>query len=221
MMYKSAVSNGLKAIPTHVALKESAQFRKIGFAKISSLIKYSLSSALEQDAIASVEKSRLVRDSWMTNLEKNTQETTSYQSARRSQPTNVLMQFQIALLPLLQTLTGNMLVPSDSWYIYYEETDGISLHVDPKESDISVLTSVLGEVGPLHLHPDLVGQNQNQLDSYYQGADWNPIGGIPLRYPCDGIIINRGHRIPHHRAGKPISQLCAVATLHYTFQSCL
>jgi hypothetical protein len=221
MMYKSVLSNGLKAIPTHVALKESAQLRKIGFAKISRLIKYSLSSALEQDAIASVEKSRLVCDSWMTNLEKNTQETTSYQSAKRSQPTNVLMQFQIALLPLLQTLTGNMLVPSDSWYIYYEETDGISLHVDPKESDISVLTSVLGEVGPLHLHPDLEGQNQNQLDSYYQGADWNPIGGIPLRYPCDGIIINRGHRIPHHRAGKPISQLCAVATLHYTIQSCL
>ena len=218
MIYKSVVSNGLKAIPTHVALKESAQLRKIGFVKISGLIKFSLASALEQDAIASVEKSRLVCDSWMTNLEKNTQETTSYQSARRSQPTNVLMQFQIALLPLLRTLTGNMLVPSDSWYIYYEGTDGISLHVDPKNSDISVLTSVLGEVGPLHLHPDLEGQNQNQLDSYYQGADWNPIGGIPLRYPSDGIIINRGHRIPHHRAGKPISQLCAVATLHYTIQ---
>lgn len=218
MMYKSVVSNGLKAIPTHVSLKESAQLRKIGFVKISGLIKFSLSSTLEQDAIASVEKSRLVCDSRMKNLEKNTRETTSYQFARRSQSTNVLMQFQKALLPLLRTLTGNILVPSDSWYIYYEGTDGISLHVDPKESDISVLISVLGEVGPLHLHPDLEGQNQNQLDSYYQGADWNPIGGIPLRYPCDGIIINRGHRIPHHRAGKSISQLCAVATLHYTIQ---
>lgn len=217
-MYKSVVSNGLKAIPTHVSLKESAQLRKIGFVKISGLIKFSLSSTLEQDAIASVEKSRLVCDSRMKNLEKNTRETTSYQFARRSQSTNVLMQFQKALLPLLRTLTGNILVPSDSWYIYYEGTDGISLHVDPKESDISVLISVLGEVGPLHLHPDLEGQNQNQLDSYYQGADWNPIGGIPLRYPCDGIIINRGHRIPHHRAGKSISQLCAVATLHYTIQ---
>ena len=113
-MYKSVLSNGLKAIPTHVALKESVQLRKIGIVKISSLIKFNLSSALEQDAIASVEKSRLVCDSWMTNLEKHTQETTSYQSARRSQSTNVLMQFQIALLPLLQTLTGNILVPSDS-----------------------------------------------------------------------------------------------------------
>ncbi len=215
-MYKSVASNGLKAIPTHVALKESAQLRKVGFIKICGLIKFSLSSALEQDAIASVEKSRLVCDSRMTNLEKDTQETTSYQFARRSQATNLLMQFQIALLPLLRTLTGNILVPSDSWYIYYEGTDGISLHVDPKESDISVLISVLGEVGPLHLHPDLEGQNQKQLDSYYQSADWNPIGGIPLRYPCDGIIINRGHRIPHHRAGEPISQRCAVATLHYT-----
>ena len=219
MMYKSVALNGLKAIPTHVALKESAQLRKIGFVKVSNLIKYSLSSALEQDAIASMEKSRLVCDSWMPNLEKNIQETKSYQSARRSQPTNVLMRFQVALLPLLQAMTGNILIPSDSWYIYYEGTDGIPLHDDPKESDISVLTSVLGGVGPLHLHPDLEGQNQDQLDSYYKGVDWNPIGGIPLRYPCDGIIINRGHRVPHHRAGKPISQLCAVATLHYTVQS--
>ena len=54
MMYKNIVSNGLKAIPTHVALKESAQLRKIGFVKISGLIKTSLSSVLEQDAIASI-----------------------------------------------------------------------------------------------------------------------------------------------------------------------
>ena len=210
------MSNGLRAIPTHVALKESAQLRKIGFAKISSLMKCSLSSVLEQDAITSVEKSRLVSDSRMAGLEKNIHETTSYRSARRSQSTVVLMHFQIALLPLLQILTGNTLVPSDSWYIYYEGTDRISLHVDPKGSDFSVLTSVLGEVGPLHLHPELEDLNQNQLDSYYNGVDWNPTTGVPLRYPCDGIIINRGHRIPHHREGKPVSQLCAVATLHYT-----
>ena len=218
-MYKSVVSDGLKAIPTHVALKESAQLRKIGFVKISGLMKYSVNSALEQDAVASVEKSGLVRDSRVRHLRKNTQETTSYQSARRSQPTNVLMQFQITLLPLLRILTGKVLVPSDSWYIYYEGTDEISLHVDPKESDISVLISVLGEVGPLHFHPDLEGQSGDQLDSYYKGMDWNPISGVPLRYPCDGIIINRGHRIPHHRAGKSISQLCAVATLHYAIKS--
>lgn len=74
MMYKNIVSNGLKAIPTHVALKESAQLRKIGFVKISGLIKTGLSSVLEQDAIASVEKSRLVGDGQMTSLEKRTED---------------------------------------------------------------------------------------------------------------------------------------------------
>ena len=212
------MTNGLKAIPTHIALKKSAQFRKIGFAAIRGLIKASLSSALEQDAIASVSQDKVSHDDWMTNLEKHAPETTAYQSAKRSRSTNVLLQYQAALLPLLRTLTGYLLVPSDSWYIYYEKTDEIGLHVDPEESDISVLTSVLGEVGPLHLHPDLEGQNQNQLNSYYKGVGWNPIGGIPLSYPCDGILINRGHRIPHHRAGKPISQRCAVATLHYTLR---
>ena len=84
------------------------------------------------------------------------------------------------------------------------------------KSDISVLISVLGEVGPLHFHPELEAQKQNQLDAYYQGADWNPNSGIPLTYPYDGILVNRGHRIPHHRTGKPISQRCVVAAMHYT-----
>ena len=199
--------NGLKAIPTHIALKKGALFRKLGFVAIRGLIKSSLSSALKQDAIASA-----------SHLERHAPETTAYRSAKQSRSTNVLLQFQATLLPLLRTLTGYQLVPSDSWYIYYEGTDEIRLHVDPEESDISVLTSVLGEVGPLHLHPELEGQNENQLNSYYKGAGWNPIGGVPLSYPCDGILINRGHRIPHHRVGKPISQRCAVAALHYTLQ---
>ena len=133
--------NGLKAIPTHIALKKGAQFRKLGFVAIRGLIKSSLSSALKQDAIASA-----------SYLEKHAPETTAYQSAKQSRSTVVLLKFQAALLPLLRTLTGYQLVPSDSWYIYYEETDEIGLHVDPEESDITVLTSVLGEVGPLHLH---------------------------------------------------------------------
>ena len=217
-MNKNVVMNGLKAIPTHVSLKKGAQFRKIGVVAIRGLIKSSFSSTLKQDAIASAVQDKLIRDDWMENLKKQSPETTAYQSAMRSLSTNILPQFQTALLPLLRTLTGHLLVPSKSWYIYYEGTDEIKLHADPEESDISVLTSVLGEVGPLHFHPDLEGQNQNQLDNYYQGADWNPIGGIPLSYPCDGILINRGHRIPHHRAGKPISQRCAVAVMHYAIQ---
>ncbi len=217
-MNKIVVMNGLKAIPTHITLKKGAQFRKIGFVAISGLIKSNFSFALKQDAIASAVQDEAIRDDWMENLKKQSSEITAYQSAMRSLSTSILPQFQTALLPLLRTLTGHLLVPSKSWYIYYEGTDEIRPHVDSEENDISVLTSVLGEVGPLHFYPDLKGQNQNQLDNYYQSEDWNPIGGIPLSYPYDGILINQGHKIPHHRVGKPISQRCAVAVMNYTIQ---
>ena len=215
-MQKKVVINGLKAIPTHVALKKGAQFRKMGFVAIQSLIKAGLSSVLEKDAIASIEQDKIILDSRMTSLENRTPETRIYQSTKRSQSINVLPQLQNTLLPLLKVLTGHLLVPLNSWYIYYEGTDGILLHADPEKSDISVLISVLGKVGPLHFHPELESQNQNQLNDYYQGPNWNPNSGSSLIYPYDGILINRGHRIPHHRAGKPISQRSAVAALHYT-----
>ncbi len=216
-MHESFIMNGLKAIPTHVALKKGAQFRKTGSVVIHSLIKAGLSSTLEKDAIASAEQNKKISDSRRTtSLEKHTPESAVYQSTERFQSINVLPQLQNTLIPFLRVLTGHLLVPLNSWYISYEGTDGISLHIDPEKSDISVLISVLGEVGPLHLHPELEGQNQNQLDIYYQGADWKPNSGIPLTYPYDGIIVNRGHRIPHHRTGKPISQRCAVAVMHYT-----
>ena len=215
-MHKNVVINGLKAIPTHVALKKGAQFRKMGFVAIQGLIKASLSSALEKDAIASIEQDKEILDSRMTSLENNTPETRIYQSTKRSESINVLPQLQNALLPLLKVLTGHLLVPLNSWYIYYERTDEILLHADPEKSDISVLISVLGQVGPLHFHPELESQNQNQLDDYYQGPNWSPNSGSSLIYPYDGILINRGHRIPHHRAGKPIPQRSAVAALHYT-----
>ena len=210
------MKNGLKAIPTHVTLKKGAQFRKTGSVAIQQLIKASLASLLEQDAIASREQEIEILDSKMASLEQNTPETKIYQSTKRSQSISVLPHLQNKLLPLLRVLTGHPLVPLNSWYIYYERTDGIVLHADPEKSDISVLISVLGKVGPLHFHPELESQNQNQLDAYYHGKNWKPDSGSPLAYPCDGILINRGHRIPHHRTGKSIFQCCAVAALHYT-----
>jgi len=216
-MHEGIVINGLKAIPTHVALKKRSQFRKTGFVAIHSLIKAELSATLEQDAIASSAQNIGIPDSRNTiSLEKHTTETAVYKSTKRLQSINVLPQLQNELLPLLRVLTGHLLEPLNSWYIYYEGTDGISLHIDPEKSDISVLISVLGEVGPLHFHPELEAQNQHQLDAYYQGANWNPNSGIPFTYPYDGILVNRGHRIPHHRTGRPISERCAVATMHYT-----
>lgn len=208
--------NGLKAIPTHVALKKRAQFRKTGFVAVHSLIKASLHSELEQDAILSAKQDLVIQDSQMTNLDNHISETKVYQFTKRSPSANILPQLQNALLPFLRVLTGYQLVPQNSWYIYYEGTDGILLHIDPEKSDISVLISVLGKVGPVHFHPELEAQEQKQLDAYYQRTDWQPNSGIPLVYPYDGVLINRGNRIPHHREGKPISQRCAVATIHFT-----
>ncbi len=216
-MHESVVMNGLKAIPTHVVLKKGSQFRNTGFVAIQRLIKADLFSTLEKDAIASAERNKEIPDSHsMASVGKHSPETAVYESTKRFHSETVLPQFQNALLPLLRVLTGYILEPLNSWYIFYEGTDAISLHIDPEKSDISVLVSVLGKVGPLHFHPELEAQNQSQLDAYFQGGEWKPNSGIPLAYPYDGILVNRGHRIPHHRTGEPISQRCAVAAMHYT-----
>ena len=214
MQIRSAADR-LVDIQLHVTSQERVQFRQMGFVLIRGLLGPCLSSALEREAIASVEQAKVPRDGWTTELRKRERETPARQTARR--PAKVLAQLQAALVPLLRTLTGQLLAPSYAWYNYYEGTDGIWLHVDPQESDLSVLTTVLGEVGPLHLHPELKGQSQDQLDTYYQGVDWDPDSGVPVCYPRDGILVSRGQVIPHHRSGKPIVRRCAVAAMHYAF----
>lgn len=127
----------------------------------------------------------------------------------------LLAHLHLSLVPLARALTGRMLVPAHAWYNFYTIDDGMWLHLDTEGSELALLTTALGNVGPLHLHPELRGRTQDELEAIQRDPKWQPETGVPMGYPRLGLLAHRGHVVPHHRPGRPVSEPCAVAALHY------
>ncbi|MFD7258850.1 hypothetical protein [Streptomyces sp. NPDC059874] len=128
----------------------------------------------------------------------------------------LLTQLHFALVPLARALTSRLLVPSYGWYNFYPSDDAIWLHVDVEKSDLAILATALGDVGPLHVHPELAGRNQAELDRLQTGPSWDADSGCRIAYPRHGVLALRGRSVPHHRPGRPLPTLGAVAALHFT-----
>ncbi|MFI6150680.1 hypothetical protein [Streptomyces sp. NPDC051109] len=128
----------------------------------------------------------------------------------------LLTRLHFALVPLARALTGRLLVPSYGWYNFYPSDDAIWLHVDVEKSDLAILATALGSVGPLHLHPELAGQTQAELDRLQAGPSWDADSGCRVAYPRHGVLALRGRSVPHHRPGRPLPTLGAVVALHFT-----
>ncbi|MFF6772314.1 hypothetical protein ACFY8W_01980 [Streptomyces sp. NPDC012637] len=128
----------------------------------------------------------------------------------------LLTRLHFALVPLARALTGRLLVPSYGWYNFYPSDDAIWLHVDVEKSDLAILGTVSGGVGPLHIHPELAGRTQAELDRLQTGPSWDADSGCRTAYPRRGVLALRGRSVPHHRPGRPLTTLGAVAALHFT-----
>ena len=63
----------------------------------------------------------------------------------------------------VRALSGRMLVPSFANYGYFPDEDGVILHVDTDATEIVVLTTALGAIGALHVHPELSGMAPEAL----------------------------------------------------------
>ena len=126
-----------------------------------------------------------------------------------------LARFHFSLVPLARALTGRMLIPAYAWYNYYASNDAIWLHVDVDGSELALLTTAVGEIGPLHFHPELREATQEELDAIQSAANWDPDSGRSLAYPPLGLLALRGDVVPHHRPGKAIFEPAVVAALHY------
>lgn len=126
----------------------------------------------------------------------------------------LLRHLHLSLVPLARALTGQVLVPAHAWYNFYTSDDHMWLHID-SGSELVLLTTALGQVGPLHLHPELRGKTQAELEIIQRDPAWEPESGVPVDYPRLGLLAHRGHVVPHHRPGHPVSEPCAVAALHY------
>jgi hypothetical protein len=127
----------------------------------------------------------------------------------------LLLRLHHAFVPLVRGLSARCLFPTFAAYGYYEGDDEVVLHVDGEPSDLVLLIPALGDVGPLHLHDELVGLSPVELGRLESDPKWDRTSGLPIVYPTDGVTAIRGNVVPHHRPGRPISQLGAVAALHY------
>jgi hypothetical protein len=108
-----------------------------------------------------------------------------------------------------------MLLPAYAVYNYYEHDDGVWLHVDADECEVTLLAAVLGEVGPLHVHPELRGTDLETCEVLERSPGWDDASGVRVPYPRLGVLAMRGRLLPHHRPPTPMTTVGAVAALHY------
>ncbi len=119
------------------------------------------------------------------------------------------------LAGLTRALTGQLLVPSFASYYFYEGNDEVRLHLDTDQCDLTMIAEVLGELGPLRLHPELAGMTIDELFELEDDASWDRESGLAIQHPRSGVTAFRGRRLPHHRPGREIDGIGAVAALHY------
>lgn len=126
-----------------------------------------------------------------------------------------LSRLHSSLLPLVRALTGKVLVPAFCAYGYYDEDDRVLLHCDQEKCAITLLIAPSGGIGPLHLHPNLIGYSMEQLGELESNPNWDRNSGIQLTYPTRGGLAFRGSVIPHHRPGSMVDSPRTVAALCY------
>jgi hypothetical protein len=128
---------------------------------------------------------------------------------------SVLHELHSALAGFVRALSGQMLLPSIASYGYFPDEDGVILHRDSDATDIVLLTTALGQVGPLSVRPELKGCTPAELGARESDPAWDRDGGQVLHYPAFGVAALRGAVLPHHRVSQPVPELSAVAALHY------
>jgi hypothetical protein len=142
---------------------------------------------------------------------------TSQRPALMTRPGPVLAELHGSLTRFLRALSARMLVPSQATYTYYELDEEVRLHVDTPPCDVTLITEVLGKLGPLHLHPELEGMPTDDLVQLEGDSNWDRSSGLPVVHPRLGATIFRGRVLPHHRPEWPVEGLHAIAALHYRF----
>jgi hypothetical protein len=119
------------------------------------------------------------------------------------------------LAGVARSLTGQALVPSFASYYFYDGNDEVRLHLDTDQCDLTMIAEVLGDLGPLHVHPELAGMTIDELFALEGDPTWDRRSGRPLHHPRSGVTAFRGRRLPHHRPGHSFDGVGAVAALHY------
>jgi hypothetical protein len=109
---------------------------------------------------------------------------------------------------------GRAMVPVGAAYLYYRPGNFCGLHTDRRDFEVQLMVSVLGDLGPLLAHPDLLEVPVEELAQRGRCGDL-PTEGLELRYPRLGATVFSGVEIPHQRPHHTGPGLGAVASLCY------
>lgn len=120
-----------------------------------------------------------------------------------------------SVVAAVRTLTGRLLVPTSSAYLFYRPEDHTGLHTDLRKCELVLLTTVAGNLGPLTLHPGLAGQGREKLVKLGLETAGDPDGGIAMPSATCGATALRGRDLPHHRSRCRAKESGVVATLCY------
>jgi hypothetical protein len=117
-------------------------------------------------------------------------------------------------LDRLERIAGRRLCPTRASYIYYRPGDYIGLHKDAAVCAVTLITSIAGALGPLVVHPSLVGAPTEELLAISRAYSGMPSGGTRVVVPHGGMFLMLlGSIVPHHRPAA--LDFCVIATLCY------
>ncbi len=123
------------------------------------------------------------------------------------------------MVALVRRLTSNeRLVPMQNLaYMYYSAGSFIHLHTDLPACEITLLTSVVGQVPPLVVYPRLRSKGVQELMQAATLANGEPEGGRRVEVPANGFLALFGRELPHRRPLFPAeSSQVVLATLCYS-----
>lgn len=197
--------------PTRPPTSRRADFRRDGYVELPDLWSPAVTEALADEA------RRLFAHAEAPSCGPRTP-VAEHRLSRRATPVAtgpILAELHQQIAGHIRALSGRMLLPSFANYGFFPVEDGVILHCDTDATDIVVLTTALGRIGPLHVHPHLRGLTPGELGVLESDPDWDRAGGVQLGYPTHGAAALRGALLPHHRPSRPVAELSAVAALHY------
>jgi len=198
-------------VPRPLQLSERLFFSVHGYLHLDGLWTERFSQALHDEALARYTFAEVPQAGPRTPVPED-------RLARRPTPAatgELLTRLHVTLLGMVRALSGRLVVPTFSAYGYYENDDEALLHLDSDQCDVTLLTTVLGEVGPLHLRPELRGVTMDKLGLLESDSAWDHAGGVPVVYPKLGVTALAGNVLPHNRPGRQCVGLSAVAALCY------
>jgi hypothetical protein len=119
------------------------------------------------------------------------------------------------IVSALRGLSGRLLVPTSSAYLFYGGEDFAGLHSDLTKCELVLLATVSGNLRPLMLHPDQAGSSARDLELLGLETGGAPSGGAALPSAVSGATALRGTEIPHHRPACRLEERGVVVTLCY------